>query len=98
MTGYEQGDALIFTSGGQIRRGWNETLQRYRKTYPDTRSMGTLKFSDLEIRLVGSSAAVVLGRWELTRENDHPHGVFTLVLKKGAEGWKIIHDHTSSAP
>jgi len=26
-----------------------------------------------------------------------PHGLFTLVFRKFPDGWKIIHDHTSSA-
>jgi beta-aspartyl-peptidase (threonine type) len=57
--------------------------------------MGTLKFSQLEVTLLSSSSALVLGRWELQREYDHPGGVFTLVLRKFADGWKVIHDHTS---
>jgi ketosteroid isomerase-like protein len=60
--------------------------------------MGQLEFSDLEITLLGESAAVVLGRWELKRKQDNPRGVFTLVLRKANDGWKIIHDHTSSTP
>lgn len=96
MSGYEEGDRLVFTSGGQVRRGWKTTLERYRKAYPDRESMGTLTFDGLEVRMVGQSAAVVLGRWELQRRKDRPHGVFTLVLEKGAAGWRIIHDHTSA--
>jgi ketosteroid isomerase-like protein len=98
MNGYEKGQRLVFTSGGKIRRGWNEALARYRESYPDRETMGQLEFSDLEITLLGKSAAVVLGRWALKRKQDNPRGVFTLVLRKAADGWKIIHDHTSSTP
>lgn len=96
MSGYERDERLVFTSGGQIRRGWQATLERYRKAYPDRQSMGTLSFSDLEVRIIGKAAAVVLGRWDLRRLKDHPHGVFTLVLERGDGGWRIVHDHTSS--
>jgi ketosteroid isomerase-like protein len=59
--------------------------------------MGTLMFSDLEIKLVGKDAAVALGRWQLTRASDTPHGRFTLIFRRTQQGWRIIHDHTSSA-
>ena len=59
--------------------------------------MGELDFSDLEFRFLGSNAALVLGKWHLTREAaGGPGGVFTLVWQKFPDGWKIIHDHTST--
>jgi ketosteroid isomerase-like protein len=51
----------------------------------------------LEITPLGKDAAVVAGRWHLQRAKDEPHGRFTLVFRKTKEGWKIVHDHTSSA-
>lgn len=45
--------------------------------------------------------ALALGRWHLTREGeaaiDAPHGLFTLLLERRAEGWRVVHDHTSLA-
>jgi ketosteroid isomerase-like protein len=79
-----------------VTRGWQGLHDRYRRTYPDRAAMGRVSFSDLEIRLLGCDAALVLGRWRLDRERDTPGGVFTLVLRKFPEGWRIIHDHTSS--
>lgn len=97
MAGYEKSEALVFTSGGIVHRGWDSTLVRYRESYPDRQAMGRLRFSDLEITLLGASGAVVLGRWELQRVSDRPHGVFTLVFRRTRRGWKIVHDHTSSS-
>jgi len=97
MNGYSREPGLVFTSGGEVHRGWEEALARFRTKYPGREAMGQLKFSDLEVTLLGSSAAVVLGKWSLQRAADRPHGVFTLVLRKGREGWRIIHDHTSAA-
>jgi len=59
--------------------------------------MGQLTFSDLEIKLLTNDKAVVIGRWLLKRTSDEPHGRFTLIFKKTRQGWRIIHDHTSSA-
>ena len=63
----------------------------------DGESMGELDFSDLEFRFLGANAALVLGKWHLKRETAGDiGGVFTLVWQKFPEGWKIIHDHTST--
>jgi len=97
MKGYEKTNRLIFTSGGRLYRGWQSALDRYKRSYPDREAMGTLKFSELEIRVLGKDAAMVLGKWSLTRKADHPHGVFTLVLTKRHGVWQIMHDHTSSS-
>ena len=59
--------------------------------------MGKLKFSDLDIQLLGASAAVVRGRFELKMSDGKElGGLYTLVFRKFTSGWKIIHDHTSS--
>jgi ketosteroid isomerase-like protein len=59
--------------------------------------MGTLKFSNLEFNILSKKAAWVFGSWELKRENDNPKGVFTLVMRKFEDGWKVVHDHTSTS-
>jgi len=98
MAEYENSEQLIFTSGGTVERGWNAAMARFAKRYPDRETMGRLEFSGLEVTLLGPAAAVVLGKWELTRKADHPHGIFTVILKKDKAAWKIIHDHTSQSP
>lgn len=98
MDGYWRSDSLLFTSGGTIRRGWEETYEKYAAKYDSPEKMGTLTFSGLEYHLPAGGAAWVFGRWELERAADRPGGVFTLVLRHFPEGWKIVHDHTSSDP
>jgi ketosteroid isomerase-like protein len=97
MNGYARGDETQFVSGDTITRGWQTVRDRYAKRYDTREKMGTLTFSDLEVQLLGSEAALVTGRWALARENDDPHGRFTVVLRRTPEGWRIVHDHTSSA-
>jgi ketosteroid isomerase-like protein len=96
MEGYWKSDSLLFTSQGKIQRGYTATLEKYKKSYSTKSLMGTLAFSDLDISVLSQDAAWVFGRWALAREKDHPHGVFTLIFRKFPDGWKIIHDHTSS--
>ena len=95
MKGYWNSDKLIFVSGDRITRGWQPTLDNYKKNYNSRAMMGTLTFSDLEFNILSKDAAVVLGSWSLAREKDNPHGKFTLTFRKFKEGWRIIMDHTS---
>lgn len=96
LVGYWQSPELTFSGSNGVSRGWDGVLARYKKNYPNREAMGELNFSDLEFRFLGSDAALVLGKWHLKREMGDIGGVFSLVWQKFPEGWKIIHDHTST--
>jgi len=99
MIGYLESEELVFTSGGNIRRGWQTTLDNYRKNYGSRpEGMGTLEFDVLELRPLGADGAVMLGRFRLVDTPSPSSGVFTLVFERTAAGWKIVHDHTSGDP
>jgi uncharacterized protein (TIGR02246 family) len=98
LTGYWHSPNLTFSGSNGIFRGWDAVMARYKKNYPDRNAMGTLDFSSLEFRFLGPDAALVLGHWHLKRQKDEIGGVFTLVLQRFPEGWRIIHDHTSASP
>jgi ketosteroid isomerase-like protein len=95
MDGYWRSPELLFVSGDNVSRGWQTTLDRYKKGYDSRSKMGTLTFSDVEVTVISRDAAVVLGSWALERENDRPHGKFTLTFRKLKPGWRIVIDHTS---
>jgi ketosteroid isomerase-like protein len=99
MSGYWNSPELTFFSGAKISSGWQSTIERYRKTYQsEGREMGKLEFADLKIEALAPDAALVRGAWHLTMSDGKtPHGLFTLILRKFPDGWKIIHDHTSAA-
>ncbi len=97
MNGYARSTNTIMVSGDNVTRGWQTVLDRYKKSYNSREKMGTLTFSDLEYKLMGNSTAIVIGRWHLKRAGDEPHGRFTLIFKRTRQGWRIVHDHTSSA-
>ena len=95
MQGYWNSPRLVFVSGTNVTRGWQPTLDRYKKSYDSRAKMGTLTFSDLEITILSKDSALVLGNWSLQREADKPGGKFTLIFRKFKDGWKVVHDHTS---
>src|SRR5256885_1891282 len=94
MDGYWRSPETVFISGDTVTHGWQTVLDRYKKGYSTREKMGTLVFSDLEIKLISRDAAIATGRWQLTRAGDTPHGRFTLIFRKTSHGWRIVHDHT----
>jgi ketosteroid isomerase-like protein len=99
MNGYAKTDWLVFTSGGKVRRGWQDTHDTFQNKYAkDPAAMGKLVFEILSIDPVGADGAVVLGNWILTASPSDGRGVFSVILERRADGWKVIHDHTSLSP
>ena len=94
---YEDSPSITFL-GTALSKGRAEVLARYRRKYDTREKMGKLRFEMLEYRALGDSHAMVLGRFFLTRSKaggGDATGHFTLILRKGPNGWRIIHDHTS---
>ncbi|MCW8878871.1 MAG: DUF4440 domain-containing protein [Kangiellaceae bacterium] len=94
MKGYWQSDDLQFVGKNGIKKGWQTTLDNYKKTYPDKGAMGKLSFDILDVQ-VKKDTAFVLGKWSLKREKDNPNGFYTLYWKLLEGQWKIVIDHSS---
>ena len=98
MASYVRSDSLRFVGGSGEILGWEATLARYQRTYPDRAAMGVLTFELKDIDLMGANHALVFGSYSLARESDNPTGLFTLALIKEHGEWLIFHDHTSADP
>ena len=97
MQGYWQSEKLIFTSQNhEPTHGWNNTLERYKNSYPTKSSMGKLKFEILDLKLISKTTATLKGKWELNREKDNPNGIFWLDIDKFDKDWLITKDSTLS--
>jgi ketosteroid isomerase-like protein len=99
MAGYWNSPELTFFSGAKEYDGWHAAMDRYLAAYSSPgHEMGKLEFSGLHVVVLGQDSGFVRGSWKLTMSDGKtPHGLFTLVFRKFPEGWKIVHDHTSSA-
>ncbi len=95
MQGYWQSDSLLFVGKNGPKYGWQNTLDNYKKAYPNKETMGFLTFDIKEVRMMDKQNAFVLGAWYLKREKDEPQGFFTLLLKKVKGEWRVIADHSS---
>ena len=51
--------------GKEVARGNAGVLERYQRNYPTRERMGTLNFTDIEVRMLGRDYASVLGRFHL---------------------------------
>ena len=96
MEGYAKEETTTFVSGDQLTRGWQTVHDRYKARYDTREKMGTLSFSELEFKPLSEFYLMAVGRWQLTRAADTPHGRFTLIFRRTNAGWRIVHDHTSS--
>jgi uncharacterized protein (TIGR02246 family) len=99
MAGYWRSPELVFCSGATVTKGWDATLERYRKRYQaEGREMGRLGFDAVEVLPFGPDAAAARGAFRLRmKDGSEPHGLFTLLLRRVDGAWRIVHDHTSSA-
>jgi hypothetical protein len=95
MEGYWKNDSLMFIGKSGITYGWQKTLENYKKAYPDTASMGKLKFTLLQLKLLSTGYYFVTGKWHLQRSIGNLEGYFTLLFQKINNQWLIISDHSS---
>jgi len=94
MQTYWQSDSLLFVSNPPTY-GWQQTLDRYKKVYPDTAAMGKLSFDLLELKQLSPEYYFVMGKWHLKRTAGDVGGIFTLIFRKINGKWLIIVDHSS---
>lgn len=95
MQAYAKSDSLLFVGKSGPTYGWQQTLDNYKRGYPDKSAMGFLTFGIKKVDFLAKDKAFVLGSWHLKRDKDEPKGYFTLLLQKIEGVWKVIVDHSS---
>ncbi len=95
MRGYWKNDSLMFIGKSGITYGWNNTLNNYKKGYPDTTAMGKLSFNIISVKKLSKKYYQVVGKWHLKRSIGDLAGHYTLLLKKINGEWVIVADHSS---
>jgi uncharacterized protein (TIGR02246 family) len=95
MQTYWKSDSLMFIGKTGVHFGWQNTLNNYKKSYPDTTAMGKLSFDIITVRKLSSEYYSVVGKWMLQRSIGDLSGHYDLLLKKIKGKWCIISDHSS---
>ena len=95
MIGYWENDSLMFIGKSGVTYGWANTLNNYKKSYPDTTAMGKLSFNIISVKYLSKKYYQVVGKWMLKRSIGDLSGHFTLLFQKINNHWVIIADHSS---
>ncbi|MFA6056609.1 MAG: nuclear transport factor 2 family protein [Taibaiella sp.] len=95
MKGYWKNDSLMFIGKSGVTYGWNNTLNNYKKGYPNAEAMGQLTFTILKVKSLSDQYQQVVGKWHLQRSQGNFEGHFTLLFQKIKGQWIIITDHSS---
>lgn len=92
MEGYWKSEELKFYGNSGVTYGWDNTLARYKRSYPDKEHTGTLEFVIKEISPIENNSYYVLGEFYLKRGAGDTDGIFMIILKKIKGEWKIVAD------
>lgn len=95
MKGYWENDSLMFVGKSGITYGYNNTLENYKKGYPDATAMGQLTTTQIKIIRLSSKYYFIVGKWHLKRTIGDLSGHYNLLLQKIKGEWVIIADHSS---
>lgn len=92
MQGYWKSDSLKFYGSNGLTKGWQKTLDNYKKGYPTKEHSGTLNFTIDDISKIEKESYSVMGQYHLKRSIGDANGVFIIIFKKIDGKWKIIAD------
>jgi hypothetical protein len=95
MDGYWENDSLMFIGKSGVTYGWTNTLNNYKRGYPDTAAMGKLRFELLTVKRLSDEYYFVVGKWFLQRSIGNIGGHYNLLFRKINGNWVIIADHSS---
>jgi ketosteroid isomerase-like protein len=95
MEGYWKNDSLMFIGKSGITYGWQQTLNNYKRGYPDKTAMGQLTFTLIEMKSLSKKYFSVVGKWHLKRTIGDIGGHYTLLMKKIKGKWVVVSDHSS---
>lgn len=96
MDGYSRDSSMQFITRKGVRKGWQATLEGYKKSYPNKDSMGFLEFRIQRLEILDKAGDIghITGTWKLTRRHDSPSGFFSLITRRENGVHRIILDHT----
>ena len=95
MQTYWQNDSLMFIGKDGVTWGWKNTLEHYKKGYPNKETMGQLSFEIILVKKLSKEYFFVVGKWMLKRNAGDVNGHYNLLVKRLNGEWKIIADHSS---
>jgi ketosteroid isomerase-like protein len=97
MSDYAKASTTSYISGGTVRYGYDRIRDAYAGRFAPGARRDSLRFENLAARPLGATHALVTARFILHRgDSTTASGPFSIVMERRTDGWKILHDHTSS--
>ncbi|WP_430815319.1 YybH family protein [Carboxylicivirga sp. RSCT41] len=94
MQVYWQSDSLRFMGLNSLTKGWQSTLDNYKRGYPTADHRGVLEYRFKHFNQLSDDCVLVIGSFHLERSIGNAEGNFSLIWKRIDGHWKIIVDHT----
>ena len=99
LSDYAPDSSTTFIDGRRARHGLGFIRENYARWFAPGARRDSLHFEELEARPLSPTLALVTARYVLQRNGVvSASGPFTLVMERRPQGWKILHDHSSSDP
>lgn len=99
LSDYAPESTTTFIDGRRAREGIDFIRGNYAPRFSPGARRDSLHFEELQVRGLSPALALVTARFILQRGSEvTASGPFTLVMKRRPDGWKILHDHSSSDP
>jgi ketosteroid isomerase-like protein len=99
MNAYWNSPSLtLFNNNGTVTRSWEQVRANRTSSYPMLKDV-SLNVRDVRVSTLGTDAALVTCLWTQSQTFrgalETATGRLSLVFRKLAGGWKIVHTHTS---
>lgn len=95
MSSYPKREDVLMQSGTSRIYGYTKLYNMYSNLFKDVDKRGVLSFTDVEVTVFANDTAMEIGKFTLEfKDGKKRSAYFTAILKKFADGWKIIHDHS----
>lgn len=99
LSDYAPESTTTFIDGRRARQGIDFIRGIYAPRFSPGARRDSLHFEEVEVRGLSPTLTLVTARFILQRASEvTASGPFTLVMERRPEGWKILHDHSSSDP
>jgi ketosteroid isomerase-like protein len=93
----DNADSIVFMTRNGPVVGKDKTAETLRRVFfRDGKPIQSLRFEQVTIKPLGEQHALVVGHFVLTGGGEPERsGWFSTVWEHQAEGWRVIHDHSS---
>ena len=96
---YAPDSGTTYVDGRRAQRGIAWIREHYAPAFAPGATRDSLVVQELVARPLSTTLALVTARYVLYRGSEiTASGPFTVVMEERTDGWKILHDHSSSDP